>query len=47
LTNQCKKFRDDTLTLTIPMPLFLRLEREAADSVLKIPAWSKLRSRKH
>ena len=42
-----KKFRDDTLTLTIPMPLFLRLEREAADSVLKIPAWSKLRSGKH
>jgi hypothetical protein len=39
-----RRFRDDTLTLTIPMPLFLRLEREAASSVLQIPAWSQLRS---
>jgi hypothetical protein len=38
-----KRFRDDTLTLTIPMPLFLRIEREAENSVLQIPAWSKLR----
>jgi hypothetical protein len=38
-----KKFRDDTLTLTIPMPLFLRMEQEAGNSVLQIPAWSKLR----
>jgi hypothetical protein len=38
-----KKFRDDTLTLTIPMPLFLRIEEEADNSVLQIPAWSKLR----
>jgi len=34
---------DDTLTLTIPMPLFLRIEQEAENSVLQIPAWSKLR----
>ena len=39
-----KRFRDDTLTLTIPMPLFLRIEQEAENSVLQIPAWSKLRS---
>jgi hypothetical protein len=39
-----KRFRDDTLTLTIPMPLFLRIEEEAGNSVLQIPAWSKLRS---
>jgi hypothetical protein len=38
-----KRFRDDTLTLTIPMPLFLRIEEEAENSVLQIPAWSKLR----
>jgi hypothetical protein len=39
-----RRFRDDTLTLTIPMPLFLRMEREASGSVLQIPAWSELRS---
>jgi hypothetical protein len=38
-----RKFHDDTLTLTIPMPLFLRMEGEAEDSVLQIPGWSKLR----
>jgi hypothetical protein len=38
-----KRFHDDTLTLTIPMPLFFRMEREADHSVLQIPAWSKLR----
>jgi hypothetical protein len=37
-----RRFRDDTLTLTIPMPLFLRIEREAEHSVLQIPAWTKL-----
>jgi hypothetical protein len=42
-----RRFRDDTLTLTIPTPLFLRLEREASDSVLQIPGWSKLRSAVH
>lgn len=38
-----ERFRDDTLTLTIPMPLFLRMEEEAADSVLTIPGWTALR----
>lgn len=39
-----RRFRDDTLTLTIPMPLFDRMEDEAADSVLKIPGWAALRA---
>lgn len=39
-----KRFHDDTLTLAIPMPLFLRIEREAATSVLQTPAWSALRA---
>jgi hypothetical protein len=39
-----KRFRDDTLTLTIPIPLFLRIEQEADNSVLQIPGWTKLRS---
>jgi hypothetical protein len=38
-----RRFHDDTLTLTIPMPLFLRMEAEAADSVLQIPGWRELR----
>jgi len=38
-----ERFRDDTLTLTIPKPLFLRMEEEAADSVLTIPGWTALR----
>jgi hypothetical protein len=42
-----RRFRDDTLTLTIPTPLFLRLEREASDSVLQTPGWSELRSAVH
>jgi hypothetical protein len=37
-----RKFHDDTLTLTIPLPLFLRMERKAENSVLQIPGWSKL-----
>ena len=41
-----RKFHDDTLTLTIPLPLFLRMEEEAEDSVLQIPGWAKL-SGKH
>lgn len=40
-----KRFRDDTLTLSIPKPLFQRMEREAASSVLQIPAYTKLRGR--
>ena len=40
-----RRFRDDTLPLTLPMPLFRRLEREAGDSVLQTPGWLKLRGR--
>jgi hypothetical protein len=42
-----RRFRDDTLTLTVPMPLYLRLAREATDSVLKTPAWLELRPGLH
>lgn len=40
-----RRFREDTLTLTVPMPLFRRLEEEAGDSILKTPGWLKLRRR--
>lgn len=38
------KFRDDILTLSIPVPLLARMEREANDSVFQIPGWLKLRT---
>ncbi|MCJ2164208.1 MULTISPECIES: DUF169 domain-containing protein [unclassified Pseudodesulfovibrio] len=38
-----KRFRDDVLTLTVPMPLFERMEAEAADSVFQLSSWEKLR----
>jgi hypothetical protein len=41
-----KRYRDDILTLAIPMPLFQRMEREADQSVFQIPGWRKLRSRR-
>ena len=37
-----KRFRDDILTLTLPMPLFQRMEEEARDCVFQIPSWKKL-----
>ncbi|WP_084456986.1 DUF169 domain-containing protein [Desulfogranum mediterraneum] len=37
-----KRFRDDTLTLTLPAPLFFQLEQEAEDSVFQLPSWQKL-----
>jgi uncharacterized protein (DUF169 family) len=40
-----RRFRDDTLTVTVPMSLFLRIEEEAASSVLTTPRWSRLRGR--
>ena len=40
-----KRFRDDVLTLTLPMPLFERMEAEADDSVFQLPAWKKLIAR--
>jgi hypothetical protein len=37
-----KRFRDDTLTLTLPAPLFQRMEQEANDCVLQTPSWKRL-----
>ncbi|CAB5109315.1 hypothetical protein D3OALGA1CA_1924 [Olavius algarvensis associated proteobacterium Delta 3] len=37
-----KRFRDDVLTLTLPMPLYLRMEQEADDSVFQTPSWQGL-----
>jgi hypothetical protein len=40
-----KRFRDDTLTLTLPVPLFQRMEQEANDCVFQTPSWKRLASR--
>jgi len=40
-----KRFRDNTLTLTLPIPLFKRMEQEADDCVFKTPAWLGLAGR--
>ena len=40
-----KRFRDDILTLTLPIPLFQRMEEEADDCVFQIPSWKKLAGR--
>jgi hypothetical protein len=40
-----KRFHGDTLTLTLPISLFRRVEEEAGDSVLQTPGWQKLRGR--
>lgn len=37
-----RRFADDVLTLTVPMPLFRRMEAEADDSVLRLPSWERL-----
>jgi len=37
-----KRFRDDILTLTLPIPLFQRMEKEANDCVFQIPSWKRL-----
>ena len=37
-----KRFRDDILTLTLPIPLFQRMEKEAKDCVFQIPSWKRL-----
>ena len=36
-----RRFRDDVLTLTLPAPLFLRMEQEADDCIFQIPSWEK------
>ena len=40
-----KRFRDDTLTLTLPAPLYHRMEQEANNSVLQTPSWKRLTGR--
>jgi len=37
-----RRFRSDILTLTLPTPLFLRMEQEADDCLFQIPSWKKL-----
>ena len=37
-----KRFRDDILTLTLPIPLFYRMEEEANDCLFQIPSWKRL-----
>jgi hypothetical protein len=34
-----KRLRDDILTLTLPLPLLLRMEQEADDCIFQIPSW--------
>jgi hypothetical protein len=40
-----RRFRDDILTLTLPEPLFQRMEQEADDSAFQIPSWKNLTSK--
>jgi len=37
-----KRFRDDVMTLTLPLPLFKVMEAEAGDSVFQLSSWKKL-----
>jgi len=37
-----KRFRDDILTLTLPTPLFQRMEQEANDCIFQTPSWKAL-----
>lgn len=37
-----KRFRDDILTLTLPEPLFRRMEKEADDCIFQTPSWQAL-----
>jgi len=37
-----KRFRDDILTLTLPIPMFRKMEQEADDCIFQIPSWKKL-----
>jgi hypothetical protein len=37
-----KRFRDNTLTITLPAQLYLRMEKEANDCVFQTPSWKGL-----
>jgi hypothetical protein len=41
-----KRFREDILTLTLPLPLFMQMEEEANDSVFQLPSWQALVGRR-
>lgn len=41
-----RRFRDDILTLTLPAPLYYRIEKEANDCVLQIPSWKRLTAKR-
>jgi hypothetical protein len=41
-----KRFREDTLTLTVPTPLFEQMEKEASDCVFQLPSWQALVGRR-
>ncbi|MEF2230987.1 MAG: DUF169 domain-containing protein [Pseudodesulfovibrio sp.] len=36
-----KRFRDDIMTLTLPAPLFYRMEQEADDCVFQLSSWKR------
>jgi hypothetical protein len=38
-----KRFRDDILTLTLPAPLYYRMEQEAKDCIFQTPSWKNLK----
>ena len=40
-----KRFRDDVVTLTLPEPLFKRMEQEAENCIFQTPAWKTLKTR--
>lgn len=40
-----KRFRNDILTLTLPVRLFHRMEQEAGDCIFQTPAWRALRKK--
>jgi hypothetical protein len=37
-----QRFREDTLTLTLPAPLFQHMEQEADDCIFQTPSWKSL-----
>lgn len=37
-----RRFRDDIVTLALPLPLFQRMEAEAGDCIFQTPSWKKL-----
>jgi hypothetical protein len=40
-----RRFRDDIMTLTLPAPLFFRMEQEADNCVFQLSSWEKIAER--